>query len=86
MSREIRTGRWRQIQGRAKRAWGALVGNDEIEAQGNAEVVAGAVEESIGVAKREAAARDAARSRRAGDLREEGRAVARALNVVERDG
>ena len=55
MSREIRTGRWLQIQGRAKRAWGELVGNDEIAAQGNADVVAGAVEESIGVAKREAA-------------------------------
>jgi uncharacterized protein YjbJ (UPF0337 family) len=53
MSREIRTGRWLQIQGRAKRAWGELVGNDEIAAQGNADVVAGAVEESIGVAKRE---------------------------------
>lgn len=55
MNRDIRTGRWLQIRGRAKRAWGALVGNDSITAEGNADVVAGAVEESIGVAKREAA-------------------------------
>ena len=55
MSRDIHIGRWHQIKGRVKRAWGALVGDDEITAQGNAEVVSGAVEESIGVAKREAA-------------------------------
>ncbi len=55
MSRDIHSGRWLQIRGRVKRAWGALVGDDEITAQGNAEVVTGAVEESIGVAKREAA-------------------------------
>jgi uncharacterized protein YjbJ (UPF0337 family) len=61
MGRDIQTGRWRQLRGRAKRAWGELVGNDAITAEGNAEVVAGAVEESIGVAKREAA-REIARS------------------------
>ncbi len=61
MSRDIQSGRWLQIRGRAKRAWGELVGDDAIAAQGNAEVVAGAVEESIGVAKREAA-REIARS------------------------
>ena len=55
MSRDIHTGRWLQFRGRVKRAWGALVGNDAIAAEGNADVVAGAVEESIGVAKREAA-------------------------------
>jgi uncharacterized protein YjbJ (UPF0337 family) len=61
MSRDIQSGRWLQIRGRAKRAWGELVGDDAIAAQGNAEVVAGAVEESLGVAKREAA-REIARS------------------------
>ncbi len=54
MSRGIRSGRWLQIRGRIKRAWGELVGNDDITAEGNAEVVTGAVEESIGVARREA--------------------------------
>jgi uncharacterized protein YjbJ (UPF0337 family) len=55
MSRDIRNGRWLQIRGRVKRAWGELVGNETVTAEGNAEVVTGAVEESIGIAKREAA-------------------------------
>lgn len=55
MSRDIHEGRWLQMKGRAKRAWGALVGNTQIEAEGNAALVAGAVQESIGLAKREAA-------------------------------
>jgi uncharacterized protein YjbJ (UPF0337 family) len=55
MSRDIQSGRWLQIRGRAKRAWGELVGNDNMAAEGNAEVIAGALEESVGVAKREAA-------------------------------
>ena len=55
MSRDIQSGRWLQLRGRVKRAWGELVGNDETVAEGNAEVVTGALEESIGVAKREAA-------------------------------
>jgi uncharacterized protein YjbJ (UPF0337 family) len=55
MSRDIHSGRWLQIRGRAKRAWGELVGNDNLAAEGNAEVIAGALEESLGVAKREAA-------------------------------
>ena len=55
MNRDIQSGRWLQIRGRARRAWGELVGNDDIAAQGNAEVVAGALEESLGVAKQQAA-------------------------------
>ncbi len=55
MSRDIREGRWLQIRGRAKRAWGTVLGDDVVEAEGNAEVVAGALQESVGVAKREAA-------------------------------
>jgi len=55
MSRNIRSGRWLQIRGRIKRSWGELVGNEAMTAEGNADVVAGAVEESVGVAKREAA-------------------------------
>ena len=52
---DIHEGRWLQWRGRIKRAWGALIGDDRVEAEGNAEVVSGAVQESIGVAKREAA-------------------------------
>ena len=55
MNQNIQSGRWLQFRGRAKRAWGQLWGNDNLEAEGNAEVIAGALEESLGVAKREAA-------------------------------
>jgi uncharacterized protein YjbJ (UPF0337 family) len=55
MNRSIREGRWAQVRGRVKRAWGGLIGDDRLEAEGNAEVVAGALEESIGIAKRGAA-------------------------------
>ncbi len=55
MNRSIREGRWAQIRGRVKRAWGGLVGDEQLEAEGNAEVVTGALTESIGIAKREAA-------------------------------
>ncbi len=54
MNREIREGRWLQVRGRAKRAWARVVGNDELAAEGNADVVAGALEESVGIAKRDA--------------------------------
>ena len=51
---DIHEGRWLQWKGRAKRAWGALIGDAQVEAEGNADVVTGAMQESIGVAKREA--------------------------------
>ena len=54
MNHEIREGRWLQLRGKAKRAWGRLVGDDELAAEGNADVIAGALEESLGVAKKEA--------------------------------
>jgi uncharacterized protein YjbJ (UPF0337 family) len=54
MSREIHAGRWLQLKGRARRAWGELVGDESTAAQGNAEVIAGSLQESVGVAKREA--------------------------------
>jgi uncharacterized protein YjbJ (UPF0337 family) len=52
---DIHVGRWLQLKGRAKRALGAFFGSAQVEAEGNAEVVTGALQESIGVAKREAA-------------------------------
>jgi len=55
MSGEIQSGRWLQFRGRAKRAWGELIGDETITAEGNVDVVAGAVAESVGVAKRKAA-------------------------------
>lgn len=55
MSRDIREGRWMQIRGRVRRAWARLVGSEELAADANAEVVAGALQESYGVAKKQAA-------------------------------
>jgi uncharacterized protein YjbJ (UPF0337 family) len=52
MNQDIRDGRWRQVRGKAKRTWGRLVGNEAITAEGNADVVAGALQESIGVARK----------------------------------
>jgi uncharacterized protein YjbJ (UPF0337 family) len=52
---DIHEGRWLQWKGRVKRAWGALIDDEQVQAEGNVEVVAGAVQESLGVAKREAA-------------------------------
>jgi uncharacterized protein YjbJ (UPF0337 family) len=52
MNQDIRDGRWRQVLGKAKRTWGRLVGNDAITAEGNADVVSGALQESIGVARK----------------------------------
>ena len=50
MTRDIRMGRWLQLRGRAKMWWARLIGNDELEARGNADLVAGALQESYGVA------------------------------------
>lgn len=54
MNREIRHGRWLQFSGRIKRSWGNFWGIDDLVTRGEAEVVAGALEESLGVAKRRA--------------------------------
>jgi uncharacterized protein YjbJ (UPF0337 family) len=60
MSRDIHEGRWVQLRGRIKRAWGRLIGNDAVAAEGNAEVITGALQESLGMARR-VAAREVAR-------------------------
>lgn len=54
MNKEIKQGRWKQITGKSKRAWGRLVGNEDLAARGEAEIVAGALEESMGIAKERA--------------------------------
>ena len=51
MGQDIREGRWLQLRGRMKRTWARVTGNDELAAEGNAEVVAGALQESYGTAK-----------------------------------
>lgn len=57
MNQEIRHGRWLQLRGRLKRAFGRFFGYDGLAAEGDAEIVAGALEESIGIAKRKAVLR-----------------------------
>jgi len=52
MNQDIRDGKWRQLRGRAKRTWGRIMGDDAMTAEGNADVVAGALQESIGVARK----------------------------------
>jgi len=52
---DILEGRWLRVKGRMKRSWGALVGDADVEAEGSADVVTGAMQESVGIAKREAA-------------------------------
>jgi uncharacterized protein YjbJ (UPF0337 family) len=55
MNHEIFEGRWLQLRGRTKRAWARLTGNERLASEGNADVVAGALEESVGIARRRAA-------------------------------
>ena len=55
MNREIRKGRWIQLRGRAKRAWARLIGDEQLLQEANAEIVTGALEESVGIARRDAA-------------------------------
>jgi uncharacterized protein YjbJ (UPF0337 family) len=54
MNKDIFYGWWLQLRGRAKRAWAWLTGDEEMAAEGNADVVTGALQESYGVAKKQA--------------------------------
>jgi uncharacterized protein YjbJ (UPF0337 family) len=53
MNKDIRQGRWMQVWGRIKLAWARLVGNERLASDANAEVAAGALLESYGVAKKQ---------------------------------
>jgi uncharacterized protein YjbJ (UPF0337 family) len=55
MNRDIWEGRWLQLRGRVTRAWGSLLGNEDVAARGNADVIAGAMQQSLGVARTKAA-------------------------------
>ncbi len=55
MNQDIRDGRWLQLRGKAKRAVGRFLGNESMAAEGNADVVTGALQESIGHARQGAA-------------------------------
>ena len=53
MNKDVRRGRWMQFWGRIKLAWARLVGNERLASDANAEVAAGALLESYGVAKKQ---------------------------------
>lgn len=55
MNQDIRDGRWIKFRGKAKRAVGRIIGDSNLAAEGNADVVAGALQESIGHARQSAA-------------------------------
>ena len=55
MNQDIRDGRWLQLKGKTKRAVGRFLGNDTMAADGNADVIAGALQEPIGHARKGAA-------------------------------
>ena len=54
MNQDIREGRWIKFRGKAKRAVGRIIGDSNLAAEGNADVVAGALQESIGQARQSA--------------------------------
>lgn len=47
-------GQWQQIKGKAKAQWGKLTDDDLNVAEGNAQYLAGKVQERLGIAKEEA--------------------------------
>ena len=55
MNQDIREGRWIKFRGKAKRAVARIIGDSNMAAEGNADVVAGALQESIGHARKSAA-------------------------------
>jgi uncharacterized protein YjbJ (UPF0337 family) len=44
----VNHGRWTQLRGRIKSAWGKLTHDEDLRIEGNAEVVLGAVEQRLG--------------------------------------
>ncbi len=54
MNRDQVEGKWKQIKGEAKVAWGKLTDDDLDQAEGNAEKLAGLVQEKYGKTREEA--------------------------------
>lgn len=51
MNRDQWNGRWRQLEGAAKRTWGKLTDDDWTEAAGDLDAIAGRIQERYGDAK-----------------------------------
>ena len=56
MNKDIIEGKWEQLKGQAKAKWGDLIDDDLTEAKGNAQILAGKVQERYGKTKEEAEA------------------------------
>ena len=54
MNKDIIEGKWEQLKGQAKAKWGDLTDDDLTEAKGNAQILAGKVQERYGKTKEEA--------------------------------
>jgi uncharacterized protein YjbJ (UPF0337 family) len=54
LNKDIAKGKWKQFAGRAKETWGKLTDDEITESEGNAERLAGKVQERYGVTREEA--------------------------------
>ncbi|KRG75673.1 hypothetical protein ABB28_04825 [Stenotrophomonas chelatiphaga] len=54
MNKDIISGKWTQLKGQAQKQWGKLTNDDLDVAEGNAEYLAGRVQERYGIARDEA--------------------------------
>ena len=54
MNNDIIAGKWKQLSGKAKAAWGELTDDELTRTEGNAERLAGLIQERYGKTKEEA--------------------------------
>lgn len=54
MNKDIFAGQWKQLSGKAKAAWGELTDDDLTQINGNAERLAGLIQEKYGRTREEA--------------------------------
>ena len=54
MNKDIFKGNWKQFKGKAKKQWGKLTDDDLDVVEGNADILAGKIQERYGITKDEA--------------------------------
>ena len=54
MNKDIFKGNWKQFKGKAKKNWGKLTDDDLDVVEGNADILAGKIQERYGISKDEA--------------------------------
>lgn len=54
MNKDIAEGKWRQVKGKAKEKWGKLTDDELTRVEGNAEQLAGLVQERYGHSREQA--------------------------------